>query len=42
MGLDQAAGCKQNAFQIHLNVFETYFRCNLKVLNHGPRSGSWV
>ena len=24
--LDKAAGCKQNAFEIHLDVSEIYFR----------------
>ena len=30
-GLDLPAGCKQNAFEIHLDVSEIYFRCNLNV-----------
>ena len=29
MGLVKAAWCKQNAFEIHLDVSEIYFRCNL-------------
>ena len=31
MGLDKAAGCKQNAFEINLDVSEIHFRCNLNV-----------
>ena len=42
MGLDKAARCKQNAFEIQLDVSEIYFRCNLNVFNHRPRQGSWV
>ena len=42
IGLDLQAGCKQNAFEIHLDVSEIYFRCNLDVFNHRPRQGSWV
>ena len=30
--MDKAAGCKQNAFEIHLDVSKTYFRCNLMYL----------
>ena len=33
IGLDLQAGCKQNAFEIHLDVYEIYFRCNLIVFN---------
>ena len=36
------AGCKQNAFEIHLDVCEIYFRCNLNVCNHRPTQGIWV
>ena len=36
MGLDKAAWYKQNAFEIHLDVSETYSRCNLNVFIHGP------
>ena len=42
MGLDKAAGCKQNAFEIHLDVSEIYFRCNLNAFNHWPRQSSWL
>ena len=42
MGLDKAADCKQNAFEIHLDVSEIYFRCNLNVFSHRCRQGSWV
>ena len=38
MGLDKAAGCKQNASEIQLSVSEIYFRCNLNALVHGPSS----
>ena len=40
MGPDKAADCKQNAFEIHSDVSEIYFRCNLNVLDHRPRQGS--
>ena len=40
MGLDKAAGCEQNAFEIHLNVCKIYFRCNLNVFNHRARQSS--
>ena len=40
IGLDLKAGCKQNAFEIYLDVLEIYldvleiyFRCNLNVFN---------
>ena len=42
MGLDKAAGCKQNALEIHSDVSELYFRCNLNVFIHGPGQSSWV
>ena len=42
MGGDKAAVCKQNAFKIHSDVSETYFRCNLNVFNHRPRQSRWV
>ena len=29
MGLDRATWCKQNAFEIHLDVSKIYFGCNL-------------
>ena len=32
IGLNLPAGCKQNAFEVHLDVSEIYFRCNLNVL----------
>ena len=35
MGLDKVAACKQNAFEIHLDVSEIYFSCNLNVLSMG-------
>ena len=31
MGVDLQAGFKQTAFEIDLDVFEIYFRCNLNV-----------
>ena len=31
MGLDMPAGCKQNAFKIHLDISDIYFKCNLNV-----------
>ena len=37
MGLDKAAGCKQNASEIHSDASEIYFQCNLNVLEHRPR-----
>ena len=40
MGLDLSDGCKQNAFEIHSEASEIYFRCNLNVCNHRPRQGS--
>ena len=42
MGLDKAAGCKENAFEIHLDVSQIYFSCNLNVFNHRPRQASWL
>ena len=42
MDIDKAAGCKQNAFEIHLDVPEIYFICNLNVLNQRPRQCSSV
>ena len=42
IGLDLEAGCKQNAFEIHLDVSEIYFRGNLNVFKHKLRQGSWV
>ena len=40
LGLDLPAECKQNSFDIHLDVSEIYFRCNLNVFNHRPRQSS--
>ena len=42
MDLDLPAGCKQNTSEIHLDVSEIYFRCNLNVFIHGPGQASWV
>ena len=42
MGLDLPAGCNQKSFEIRLDVFEIYFRCNLNVFIHGPGQSSWV
>ena len=33
IGLNLQVGCKQNAFEIHLDVSEIYFRCNFNVFN---------
>ena len=41
-GLDLQDGCKQNAFEIHLDVSKIYFRRKLNVFNHKPRQGRWV
>ena len=40
--MDLPSGCKRNAFEIHLDVSETYFRYNLNVFNQMPRQDSWV
>ena len=39
IGLDLKAGCEQNALEIHLDVFEIYFRCNLNVFNPTQAGG---